>query len=80
MSYPRNLVPGGPSCKILLTKLSPSLRGGGAVGKCNFLLNRGGEQVRHTVLCVFTGFSVDFKWVFSTLSVRMFVCLSPKKW
>lgn len=36
-SYPRNLVPGGPSWRILLTRLSPSLRGGGALGRCSFL-------------------------------------------
>lgn len=35
--YPRNFVPGGPSWRILLTKLSPSLRGGGAVGRWSLL-------------------------------------------
>lgn len=44
-SYPRNLVPGGPSCRILLTRLSPSLRGGGALGRCS-LLSHDRESVR----------------------------------
>lgn len=35
--YPRNFVPGGPSWRILLTKLSPSLRGGGALGRWSLL-------------------------------------------
>ncbi len=30
-------MPGGPSCRILLTRLSPSLRGGGAVGRWSLL-------------------------------------------
>lgn len=36
-SYPRNLVPGGPSWRMRLTKLSPSLSGGGAVGRWSLL-------------------------------------------
>ena len=36
--YPRNLVPGGPSCRMRLTRLSPSLRGGGAVGRWSLLI------------------------------------------
>lgn len=38
-SYPRNLVPGGPSCKMRLTRLSPSFRGGGAVGRWSLLIH-----------------------------------------
>lgn len=38
-SYPRNLVPGGPSCRIRLTRLSPSFRGGGAVGRWSLLIH-----------------------------------------
>lgn len=46
-SYPRNLVPGGPSCRMRLTRLSPSLRGGGAVGRWSLLIHtqqRGGVK------------------------------------
>lgn len=46
-SYPRNLVPGGPSCRIRLTRLSPSFRGGGAVGRWSLLIHtqqRGGVK------------------------------------
>lgn len=58
-SYPRNLVPGGPSWRILLTRLSPSLRGGGALGRCSLLSHDrasadsrggGGGERAHTVV------------------------------
>lgn len=52
-SYPRNLVPGGPSCKMRLTRLSPSFRGGGAVGRWSLLIHtqqkrRGRRKVMST--------------------------------
>lgn len=38
-SYPINFVPRGPSCRIRLTVLSPSLRGGRLLGRCSLLNN-----------------------------------------
>lgn len=47
-SYPRNLVPGGPSWRMRLTKLSPSFRGGGAVGRWSLLSsNSSGGKREH---------------------------------
>lgn len=45
-SYPRNLVPGGPSWRMRLTKLSPSFRGGGAVGRWSLLSSNSSEGKR----------------------------------
>lgn len=65
-SYPRNLVPGGPSCRMRLTRLSPSFRGGGAVGRWSLLIHtqhRGGvkkkyehtrQQCKHTHMSKYT--------------------------
>lgn len=43
-SYPRNFVPGGPSCRMRLTRLSPSFRGGGAVGRCSLLIPNAAQR------------------------------------
>lgn len=45
-SYPRNFVPGGPSCRMRLTKLSPSFRGGGAVGRWSLLSSNSSSEKR----------------------------------
>lgn len=59
--YPRNLVPGGPSWRIRVTKLSPSFRGGGALGRWSLLIERASvcsseEERAHTMF----GLSADF--------------------
>lgn len=42
-SYPKNLVPLGPSWSTGLTRLSPSLRAGSFLGRCSLLRSQDNE-------------------------------------
>lgn len=46
-SYPKNLVPLGPSWSTGLTRLSPSLRAGSFLGRCSLLRSQDNETHTH---------------------------------